>query len=245
MIISDETVMAYVDGELDDATRASVEAALATDPDLAQRVARHRELRNRVQDAFDPVLAEPVPERLLAAAKGIAANARDGNIVALKRIPARRWTWPQWGAIAASLVLGVLVAPLVRHQPAVGALDIIDGEILASGVLAHALSQQLASNQSPDAPTRIGVSFLSRSGHYCRTFELQNNSALAGLACRDGVNWRLEALALTRARPPTSGEYRPAAASLSAVIEQAVRELIEGDPLDAQGEAVARSKEWH
>ena len=88
MSFSDEIVMAYVDGELGDATRAALELAMATDPDLAQRVARHRELRTRVQGAFDPVLAEPVPERLLAAAKGTAANARDDNIVALKRIPA-------------------------------------------------------------------------------------------------------------------------------------------------------------
>jgi hypothetical protein len=121
-------------------------------------------------------------------------------------------------------------------------LDIIDGQMLASGALAHALSEQLASNQSAGAPAHIGVSFLSRSGHYCRTFELQD---LAGLACRDGANWRLEALALMRTRPPTSGEYRPAAASLPPVIEQAVNELIAGDPLDAQGEAIARGKEWH
>ena len=82
MPFSDEIVMAYVDGELGDATRAAIEVAMTTDADLAQRVARHRELRKRVQGAFDPVLAEPVPERLLAAAKGMAANVHDGNIVA-------------------------------------------------------------------------------------------------------------------------------------------------------------------
>ena len=38
MTFSDETVMAYVDGELDDATRAAVEAAMTTDLDLAERV---------------------------------------------------------------------------------------------------------------------------------------------------------------------------------------------------------------
>ena len=117
MPFSDEIVMAYVDGELGDATRAALELAMTTDPDLAQRVARHRELRRRVQGAFDPVLAEPVPERLLAAANGAAVNARDDNIIALKRLPARRWTWPQWGAIAASLVVGVLIAQLLPHEP--------------------------------------------------------------------------------------------------------------------------------
>ena len=244
MSFSDEIVMAYVDGELGDAPRAALELAMTTDPDLAQRVARHRELRKRVQGAFDPVLAEPVPERLLAAAKGMAANTRDGNIVARKRIPARDWGWPQWGAIAASLILGVLVAPLLRHEPGEEPLGIRDGKVLASGALAHALSEQLAFNQAADASVHIGISFLSRHGDYCRTFMLREKSTIAGLACRDGGGWRLEALAAMDHPTSGSAEYQPAASSLPPAIEQSVDELIVGDPLDAKSEAAARGKGW-
>ena len=67
-----------------------------------------------------------------------------------------------------------------------GPLGMRDGKVLASGALAHALSEQLASNQVADAPVHVGVSFLSRNGDYCRTFMLREKSTIAGLACRDG-----------------------------------------------------------
>jgi hypothetical protein len=244
MTFSDETVMAYVDGELDDATRASLEVAMATDSDLAERVARERRLRARLRSEFDPVLGEPIPERLLAAAQGTAAKARTGNIIWLKRLPARDWSWPQWSAMAASLILGVLIAPLLRDEPSEGPVGIRDGKVLASGALAHALSEQLASNQVTNAPVQVGVSFLSRNGDYCRTFMLRDKSAVAGLACREGGSWRLRALAATDRATSGSGEYRPAASSLPPAIEQSVDELIVGDPLDAKGEAAAREKGW-
>lgn len=242
MTFSDETVMAYVDGELDDATRTAVESATATDADLAQRVARHRELRARLHREFDTVLREPIPEQLLAAAKDKSAMPRTANVVALTRIRARQW--PQWGAVAASFVVGVLIAPLLRHEPTTGPLDIREGKVLASGALAHALSEQLASKQIANAPVHVGVSFLSRDGDYCRTFVFRDKSAVAGLACRDGESWRLRLLEATR---PTSGsgEYQPAASGMPSAVEQSVEELIVGDPLDAKAEAAAGENGWH
>ncbi|MGB9330510.1 MAG: hypothetical protein WCB10_07055 [Steroidobacteraceae bacterium] len=244
MTFSDETVMAYVDGELDDATRAALEVAMATDSDLAERVARERRLRARLHSEFDPVLREPIPERLLAATKGSSAKGPTGNIIWLKRIPARHWSWPQWGAVAASLILGVLIAPLLRHEPTGGPLGIRDGTVLASAALAHALSEQLASNQVANAPVHVGVSFLSRNGDYCRTFMLRDKSAVAGLACREGGSWRLQAFAATDRATSGSAEYQPAASSLPPAIEQSVDALIVGAPLDAKGEAAARDKGW-
>jgi hypothetical protein len=244
MIFSDEIVMAYVDGELDDATRAALEVAMTTDTDLAESVARERRLRARLHSEFDPVLREPTPERLLAAAQGTAAKARTGNIIWLERISATRWSWPEWSAVAASLVLGVLIAPLLRHEPTEGPLGIRDGEVLASGALARALSEQLASNQVANAPVHVGVSFLSNNGDYCRTFMLRDKSAIAGLACREGGSWRLQVLAATDRATSGSGEYQPAASSLPPAIQKSVDALIVGDPLDAQGEAAARGKGW-
>src|ERR1700736_4408975 len=115
MTFSEETLMAYADGELDPATRAAVEAAMAGDPQLAQRVARHQRLRTRLSGAFDPVLDEPLPQRLLNTVRSAPANARADNVVPLQRARASapRWSWPQWGAIAASLVAGVLLAALL------------------------------------------------------------------------------------------------------------------------------------
>jgi hypothetical protein len=244
MTFSDETVMGYVDGELDDATRTALEVALATDSHLAERVARERRLRARLHSEFDPVLREPIPDRLLAASQGTSAQARSGNIIRLKRIPAKHWSWAQWSAVAASLALGALIAPLLRHEPSEGPLGIRDGKVLASGALSQALSEQLASNQVADAPVHVGVSFLSRNGDYCRTFTLRDKNAVAGLACREGDSWRLEALMATGRATSAMGEYQPAASALPRAIEQSVDEIIVGDPLDAKAEAAARGKGW-
>ena len=64
MTISDDTLMAYADGELDAAAAAEVEQALRQDPALAERVRAQRALRARLQATFGAELAEPVPERL-------------------------------------------------------------------------------------------------------------------------------------------------------------------------------------
>jgi anti-sigma factor RsiW len=187
MTFDDETLMAYADGELDAAARAAVEAAIAADAALAQRVARHRELRERLHAAFDPVLSEPLPERLLASARGAP---RTGDVMPLRARSAPRGSWPQWAAIAASLVIGVLSGALLPHPGAEsGPIVARNGQMLASGVLASALSRQLASTQPPNAAVRIGVSFRTRDGVYCRTFVLEDAAALAGLACHERAAW--------------------------------------------------------
>ncbi|HUE49042.1 MAG TPA: hypothetical protein VMO54_07555 [Steroidobacteraceae bacterium] len=242
MNFSDETVMAYADGELDAARRAALEAAMATDPQLAQRVARHLALRARLRAALDPVLDAPLPERLLASVRG--APKHTANVVALKRQAAPRWSWPQWGAIAASLVGGALLGPLLLRAPAGPALLTRDGQVPASGALARALNEQLASHQPPGAPVQIGVSFRARNGDYCRTFVLGEQSTLAGLACRGHEAWRLEVLAQTPVQPAAAAGYRPAGSALPASVARTLDELIAGEPLDAAGEAAARSRGW-
>src|SRR5262245_48269399 len=95
MKFSQETLMAYADGELDAQTRRDVEAAMAADPQVAQEIEKHRALRADVDQAFAGILAEQVPDRLLRAAKKTPAA------------PRRQWALPEWSAIAASLVIGV------------------------------------------------------------------------------------------------------------------------------------------
>ena len=245
MSFSDETLMAYADGELDAATCAALEAAKAGDPALAQRIARIRALRARVQDAFAPVLTEPVPERLLAAVGAAAPMRSAGNVVALPVRPRARWTWPQWTAVAPSLVVGALIGPLLlRPAASPSSLETSGGRLLASGALSQALTRQLASAQSAGAPVAIGVSFRARSGEYCRSFVLREAQPLAGLACHEGAAWQVVALARSEA-PGTAGDgYRQAASALPPAVAQTVDELIDGAPLDAAAEAAARTRGW-
>jgi anti-sigma factor RsiW len=94
--ITDDDVHAYVDGQLSPDRIALVEATFASDPELAARVADLRERNALLRDALDPVLAEPIPARLLAAAAAPAARASG----------LRRMLGPAF-AMAATLVVGV------------------------------------------------------------------------------------------------------------------------------------------
>ena len=67
---SDETLCAYLDGELDESERAEIAALLERDSDLRLAAQRLSESAALLRAAFDEVLREPLPERLIAAARG-------------------------------------------------------------------------------------------------------------------------------------------------------------------------------
>jgi len=97
--LSDADLHAYADGQLAPERVASVEAALRDDPALAATVAAVRAQSAALRDALDPMLAEPIPARL------IEASAR----------PSRRWRARLAPfAAAALLVLGCAIGWVAR-----------------------------------------------------------------------------------------------------------------------------------
>lgn len=270
MRISDETLMAYVDGELDAAARAHVEAAMQEDAEIGKRIARHRALREAMQGAFSAVLDEPVPDRLIAAARGQSAAARGQSAAARGQPAAARadraaqspvvdlssvrelagrnkaaaWRW-QPAAMAASLLLGVGLGFLAWHGSG-GALfqSGAGGGLVAGAALGEALSTQLSDDRSGQRIAITGLSFRNKSGAYCRTFTLTGTDASSGLACREGSDWRIKALAQAPRAAANTGNFRTAASENSPAIRAAVESSIEGEPLDHAGEIAARQAGW-
>ena len=222
-MIESETIVAYVDGELGAEAAAAVEAAAKADPAIAEAIAAHRHLRDSLFAVFAPVAEEPVPERLLAAARPPAP------VVSLDAFRARRQVFVQIGAMAACLVAGVGIALALTHSP--GDFRSAPGGLMAQGQLAHALSSQLASD---DGATRIGLTFRDKAGAVCRTF---STKASDGLACKASDGWRIDALA----RSEGTTEFRQAASPL---IMSAAQDRMTGDAFDADAEKAARDKGW-
>jgi hypothetical protein len=254
MSIPEETLMAFADGELDATERAAVESALREDPELAKRVASHVALRQRLRDAYATELAEALPQRLLDAARRGPAQAN--NIVNLQaardakahdasvfRSP-RAGGWRAAAAIAASVVIGFGLGyanrnrgqtetPLARGE---------DGALTAGGVLAMALSTQLAAQRDAALPVYIGVSFLAKNGEYCRTFSLRGTVSPQGLACRHGERWRIETLEQSDEAARTG--YRTARTELMPQTLSAIEARIDGEALDTIAEKHALQNDW-
>lgn len=248
MSFSDETLMAFADGELDDITRHEVELAMRLDPAIAERVRKHKALRANVFGAYASTLDEEVPQRLQAA-------ARSGKVVHLDSVrqlrtppppaapPKPRWSWPEWGALAATLVAGVLAGGFGSRSMDAGhqfaAFDQAAGALTAQGKLEKALTQQLASAAPLDPNVRVGVSFVSREGEYCRSFMLPKT---AGLACRSGEQWRIPMMA--NSVQGAAGAYRQASSELPPAVLAAIDERIVGQALDAKAEKAAQQQGW-
>jgi len=65
--LTETDLHAYVDGQLDDARRVQVEAHLAHDPAATESVRVWRRQSEALRALYNPVLNEPVPQRLLTA----------------------------------------------------------------------------------------------------------------------------------------------------------------------------------
>jgi hypothetical protein len=246
MTVSDETLMAYADGEVDAATRAIVEAAMRDDPEVRRRVVHHQALREVVKGAFAAVIDEPVPQRLIAAARGAPAGsvvdlAGARNAVAVKASRGLRW---QPAAMAASLLLGLALGYLGWRGSNMLVTVSANGELVAGAGLAEALSSQLSADHPPGTVATTGLSFRAKTGDYCRTFTLTATRANSGLACREGGSWKIKVLAQSAETPTNSSGFRPAASADSAAVRTAVEESIDGEPLDQAGEIAARQGNW-
>ncbi|HEU4778471.1 MAG TPA: hypothetical protein VFS58_01180 [Steroidobacteraceae bacterium] len=250
MNYDDETLMAYADGELDAKTRSEIAAAVEKDPELAHRVEKHRALRARVSGAFEKVLDQSVPERLAQIARGGAGSASEsaasrGKVLQFPtrtaHAPVTAWHAREWIAMAASLMLGLFLSWRI-FAPAESELLVAGNDaLMAGGALAHALDNQLASEQRGAEPVLIGLTFKAREGNYCRSFVL-SESRTAGLACRAGPGWQVSA---TDSAPLPQGGMQQASSALTPAILRAIEARADGEALDAEAEKSAQLSGWN
>ncbi len=270
--LSDETLMAYADGELDPARRASVTHVLANDPAARARLEQLLTTDRAIQAHFQAVLAEPVPQALVdlvldTGRQGVAArelppvhSRPPGLLGSLRRWLATGLTMRQLAfACLATLVAGVAIgwqlsAAGPRTQSGATALFALeDGILLATGALERMLETEKSGALVPlgidslrDMTARARLTFKSAEGGYCRQYEVArpDGRQLGGIGCRrsDG-RWQLRAHMQIEDRPAASGPYKAAGAA-SSILAVIVERTMAGDALGAAEEAVLLGGKW-
>jgi hypothetical protein len=217
MTVPPDILKAFIEGKLAHQEASGVEAQIANDPELAAYV--------EDQKAFQIALASPQLTWL----------RRLGE-----RVTRQGASWIPAMAMAAGIILGVLLAGsfgIATDMRSDG------GALIAQGELAHMLNTMLASDAEdvPASRARVGASFWSKNGVFCRSFATQRNaqSALAGIACRERGAWRIVTMATIEA-----GESAGTPPALPASVRTVMENLIVGEPLKDAAERQARSQGW-
>jgi negative regulator of sigma E activity len=227
-IVSDEMLSAYLDGELQPAEAARVATLIASNAELATRLARHRRVDDLLREAAPEVPTpdyDPLVEHILGAE------------------PPRRSRAVLWSARAVvALVVTVLIGvSAARYLPQDDPLKITTAGLMARGVLAQALEHQPSMSVAAPAPIQVALSLRAADGRFCRQFFIR--STTEGLACRETGGWRVVATAEQRApEQETPGGYRTAGGE-DGPVDQAVQAL-GGAPLDPAAEARALQQGW-
>jgi surface antigen len=263
--LDEETLMAYVDGELDPRRAAEVEALLAEDAEARATVQMFRDSAATLRGAFDPILRELVPERLLA-----AANAPPTGKVHDIRL-ARRGAWsrffPQtaWARAAAVALLvgagaGYLTAQWRLDAPESTARVATADPLLNEALETTASGALFARRESANGISRDIMpllTFRDANNRYCREFESTLNvpdgqQVSYGVACRDRDVWQPQAFMARQLIAPTlrgdpaadHSQYVPAMGGEVAGFDAIIQQLMVGEPLKPEEEAKLIGRGW-
>lgn len=263
--LDEETLMAYVDGELDPGRAAEIEALLAEDAEARATVQMFRDSAAALRGAFDPILREPVPERLLAAVNapptGKVRDIRLARRGALSRfLPQTAWA----RAAAVALLVGTGAGYLTAQWRS-SALESIVWVATADPLLNEALETTASGATFARREPGDGVgrdilpllTFRDKSGRFCREFEsslrVPDGSQVSyGVACRAHGAWQTQALMASQLIAPTLGgdpsadpsQYVPAMGGEVASFDTVIQQLMVDGPLSPEEEAALIEQGW-
>ena len=254
--LTDEILMAYVDGELDEKETNNVCKAIEADPKVQKRIDIFTDSAAMLQGVYDAPLHEAVPKRLLKA----IGNSESGKpqrklfdrIADFLRIP----VWQPAYALMASFVLligigaGYLASEIISPNKAFSPVA-LNSEKFSRGLETTASGQTFNIADRALQVTPVST-FLDKSQRYCRQYEQvkigQNGekSLSHGIACRDASgNWHTMiyiALPPASKSPANSTEYIPAGEE--DLIDMMVSKVMASPPLAIEQEAQLINQAW-
>lgn len=222
--VTDEMLMAYIDGELDEPTSRAVAAAIAADPALAERARAFASSAEAARAAFADILSAPPPEPLV---KTVRDGTRTETVVPF---PRRNWVRAAL-PLAACVVLAVGAGGGYLFGRSQAPAD----AFAETAAIASAIATLPAGTPAP-----LGEGQLTVLGSYpidqglCRSFALDApGESLSGVACDRGAGYQVE---MALAGGPSDG-FAAASDRVSASIDAYLTSVGAGSPLGPDEEA--------
>jgi len=259
MTFNDDTLIAYLDGQLPEADYAPLEQALNNDAALRTRLQALAESSELARRAFDPVLLEPVPPQLIAAIWR-APDPRAKAETPGRSSPAGLLAWlgltsgPRaWPALASVVVLGLgMVIGWQLLTPASGShWTLREGAPVSDEALALALEVSPSGRvlRTAGGAVEIVASFEQVGGGHCREFNRNSPDGSLdelGIACRNAQgDWQIELL-VAEDRPSQSGQtgYQTASNQQHEQADAFLRDRVQGLPLNEAQEQALIERGW-
>lgn len=235
---TDETLMRYADGELDEPTSADLERALETDDALAERLGLFVETRSAARAALAPLLDEPVPTSLRDSVQAMvdAKRGRDaGKVIAMVPRARQRWLLPLAASIAAAAggLAGYWLAAGGTPARGLQVAGVVEPGL--RGALATVASGSELRLPGSDRRFRAIATFRDSTQTLCREFEVDDDDrwTVIAVACAAASEWQIK---FAVAAPGDNDGYAPA--SSTEALDAYLAAIDAADPL-AVGEEKA------
>lgn len=250
MTTMDEKLSAYLDDMLPEDERAGLEALLAADPALAERLEAlalaNSEFVSRAAEIRHIEMSDGLKRQL--ASLEAAASASDNRVVPFRgqRSLAGALVDHRAMAACAAVVAGFFAWQLLQPaSPPSGGFG-ASGLVFAGSSLDRLLEDAPSGTGASAAEGNVRFSFAAADGSYCRVADLSEGGAGSRLvACREDEGWRVVVAAYTAApETPQTDVYRTASNEAARSIEAVLDTLMADAPMGVDEEAHLIRNRW-
>ncbi len=270
MSVDDKTLMSYVDGELEAALAERLRARMSSDSTLRERSRIFEDTAGLLDEAFGPVLRDPMPEAVLdlLGSRSPGTTERPGPA---PRSPKRQFAWLSFPslAMAASLLLvvgvsgGYFASRVMREGAPSSGFSVAFSDASAGwqkGLDATPSGRAFSVTPVAGGTTQEIVpvaTFLDHQDRYCRAFrqtasERPEGVRLRGIACRTAEGgWVTQVVVADSTRVAVTAQpsepdraYQPAASGANDAFERVLEAHMTTSPLSADQEARLMARAW-
>lgn len=253
MMITDEKLSAYIDGELALNEIEAIDKALNSDAALAARLAEMKRPDRLIAAAYGEIDKDPMPDRVMDLLRAAPGHAKSDNGKKIIRFPfqqfvslPQQWATPIAAAVALAIGVGVGVQFISDNSPEQRENILLAGVIDAASPVHQALdsvpsSEAYSLNGGSITPV---LTFKSREGDFCREFSVTSDAVTnRAVACRVNDQWVVQ-FAMVSDRNMDPGSFSTASAAASPAFDGFVDELMGDEPLASDDEAAIIKRQW-